>query len=30
VIQRVPEPARRFFLTDKGPHFVYFGGLYPC
>ena len=30
VIQRVPEPARRFFLTDKGPHFVDFGGLYPC
>ena len=28
VIQRVPQPARSFFLTDKGPHFVDFGGLY--
>ena len=28
VIQRVPEPARRFFLTDKGSHFVDFCRLH--
>src|SRR4029453_14592963 len=30
MIQRMPQPARRFFLTDKGPHFVDFCRLHPC